>query len=175
MNESKEKKILHTGDFLQLARIGNWEFSEPVNSRGIVVILPVTDEGKVVLIEQFRPPVSRKVVELPAGHVGDSGNGETAEDAARRELLEETGYEAGTLKKLAQWPVSAASSSATLSFFLAEGLIKRGAGGGDSQESITVHEVPAARVPAWLRDKENEGYLIESKIYSGLFLLEKRN
>jgi ADP-ribose pyrophosphatase len=182
MNEQDEeprkpggkKDILHEGRFLRLARIGTWEFVEPVASTGIVVVLPVTSDDHVVLIEQFRVPLARKVIELPAGLVGDSSRDESFEQAARRELLEETGFEAGRLDKLAEWPISSASNSSTLSFYLASLLVKRHAGGGDQYESIIVHEVPRDEVPRWLANREKDGYLVEPKIYSGLFLLQQQ-
>jgi 8-oxo-dGTP pyrophosphatase MutT (NUDIX family) len=57
-------------------------------------VLPITDDGRAILVRQYRPVVERAVVELPAGAVAP---GEAPEEAARRELLEETGYVAGEL------------------------------------------------------------------------------
>ena len=62
-----------------------------------VSILALTNENQVLLVRQFRPAVEEDTLELPSGHVEE---GETPEEAARRELLEETGYEAKRLKLL---------------------------------------------------------------------------
>jgi len=61
--------------------------------------------GEIVLAEEFRPPLKAPVVSLPAGLVGDEGP-EDASDAARRELAEETGYEAREMVQLAEGPVA---------------------------------------------------------------------
>ena len=100
------KQPLWTGKFLRTVLIKysthcnssnmvetrDWESVERVNCSGIVGMVPLTDDGDVILIKQFRPPVNGYVIELPAG-LCDIG--ETLEDAARRELIEETGYARG--------------------------------------------------------------------------------
>lgn len=62
-----------------------------------VSILAVTGDGRVLCLRQYRPPVERYTLELPSGLIDP---GETPEESARRELLEETGYQAGTLEVL---------------------------------------------------------------------------
>ncbi len=57
-------------------------------------MLAITDENKVLLIEQFRPPLGKTVVEIPAGLAGDISEGETADRSRTTRALEETGYEA---------------------------------------------------------------------------------
>ena len=98
-----EKKTVWEGKFLRFVlttyidsygAIREWESFERVNCKGIVAILPVTDDKEVLLIRQFRPPVNRYVIEFPAG-LNDKGD--TLEEAAKRELLEETGYSAREL------------------------------------------------------------------------------
>jgi len=72
---------------------------ERVNARAVVVIVPLTAERRLLFVEQYRAPVGRKVIEFPAGLVGDEPGREQEDliEAARRELLEETGYRAATL------------------------------------------------------------------------------
>ena len=74
----------------------------------MVAIIAVTDEDKLLLVEQHRPPVNQTVLELPAGLVGDLSDHpmEDLEQAAQRELLEETGYRA---KRWREW-ITVASS-----------------------------------------------------------------
>jgi len=135
----------------------------------------VTDEGRLVLIEQFRIPVQARVVELPAGLVGDSAGdeGESIETAARRELEEETGYMPWELRELTSGPPSAGMSSEVVTFLLATKLERKGAGGGDHSEAIEVHEVQLAEVPRWLEKRRDRGTLVDPKVYAGLYFAER--
>lgn len=139
---------------------------------GVVVIVAVTDEGRLVLTEQYRIPVERSVIELPAGLAGDGEAGETLIAAAHRELLEETGYEATAMGRLADGPSSAGLTSEVVTFMRASGLRRVGPGGGDADEAITVHEVLLDEVGAWLDAMTRRGYLVDPKVYAGLYLTE---
>lgn len=171
MKSTSQIKILAEGKYLRLVKQGAWEYAERKGSSGAVVIVAVTDAGKLLLTEQFRIPVGKPVLELPAGLVGDShaGPDEDWALAAERELLEETGYQAKRMTYLAEGPVSAGFGSEAISFYRATGLTKVGAGGGVDGEAIRVHEVRVDRVRAWLRKKQREGILIDLKIFAGLF------
>lgn len=168
------KETLYEGRFIRLIRQGSWEYSERVGISGIVGLIPVTDAGELVLVEQFRVPLGRRVVELPAGLAGDVAGqeGEPLIEAARRELEEETGYRAAELRPMMQGPNSAGSSPHLMTFYLARGLTKVGEGGGDEHEDIQVHVIPLARVPAWLKDQEAAGKVLDPKIYAGLWFVE---
>src|SRR5690606_36132250 len=92
---SEPGETLHEGRFLALRRTAaGWEYAARVNAKGCVAILAVTDDRRVVLTEQYRPPVGRPVIELPAGLAGDIPlqKDEPLLSAAKRELKEETGY-----------------------------------------------------------------------------------
>lgn len=174
MASNREKEILYQGKYLQLCRSENWEWVERIGCSGVVVILPLTDKGEVVLIEQFRVPVQKRVIEFPAGLVGDlEAADESLETAAQRELIEETGFSAGRLTRLVEGPPSAGMSPESIDIFVATELTKVGEGGGDETEDITVSLVPLAEVDAWLEKKSVEGYLIDPKVYAGLYLLER--
>lgn len=169
-----EKQVLYRGPYLQMVRQDGWEWVERVNCSGVVMLVAKTPEGKVLLVEQYRIPVGAPVIEFPAGLVGDgAGHGEDLEIAARRELLEETGYEAGSLKLLSEGPPSAGLSPEAISIFLARDLKKVGAGGGDATEAITVHEVAVAEIDVWLEAKRGEGCAVDPKVYSGLYFLTR--
>jgi ADP-ribose pyrophosphatase len=150
-----------------------WEYVERKSATGIVVVVAVTRDQKLVLVEQRREPLGGVVVELPAGLAGDRGQREALEEAARRELVEETGYEAKSFEVLAVGPPSAGLSTEVVSVFLARGLKRVSAGGGDSSEDIRVREVPLRTVDAWLRRQARRGAHIDVKIYAGLYFLTR--
>jgi len=168
--------VLHTGKFLALINEGRWEYVDRVNATGAAVILAVTAERKVLLVEQYRIPVHTRTIELPAGIIGDGpgGNKESQAEAARRELLEETGYAAAKIEPLTAGAASSGLTSEVVTLFKASGLRRAGNGGGVAHENITVHEVPLAQVDAWLADKARAGVLIDPKIYAGLYFLKRK-
>jgi ADP-ribose pyrophosphatase len=141
---ARNRNILHTGKFLRLVKEDHWEYSERINSPGAVIIVPVTDDGKVVVIEQYRIPLHSRVIEFPAGVIGDEpeAGDETHIEAARRELLEETGFQAKELVLLVSGAASSGQSSEVVTMFLAKGVRSIAKGGGIGHEQITVHEVP---------------------------------
>ncbi len=73
---SGEVKVLAKGRHLQLVSRDGWEFAERPNVTGIVIIVAVTPEDNVILVEQNRPPVGGRVIELPAGLAGDVAGSE---------------------------------------------------------------------------------------------------
>lgn len=162
--------------YLRLVRRGKWEFVTRKNITGIVGILAVTGDGKLVLVEQFRPPVNASVIEIPAGLAGDNAAaaGEQLADAALRELEEETGYRAAQLELLTSGAASAGLSDEIITLFRARGLTKVSEGGGDASESITVHEVPLDQVHDWLTNNARQGKVIDLKVYSALFFAHCR-
>ena len=124
------------GKFLRVFKRGRWEYADRVNSSQAVCIVAVNPEGKLLLTEQYRIPVARRVIELPAGLVGDlPGDAtESPTDAARRELLEETGYEAGDVTYLISGPLSPGLISEIITFFKATGLRRVSKGGGEGHQ-----------------------------------------
>ena len=132
----------------------------------------MTDEGKLLLVEQYRPPVAARVIELPAGLAGDGKfRHETLEAAARRELLEETGYEAGEMSYVGGGPASAGLTNELISIFVATNVHKAGPALGDGDEQITVHEVPLNELVGWLESQSQAGLLIDLKVYTAMHFL----
>lgn len=173
MNDTTE--ILAEGKFVRLVRQGRWEFAQRKNTTGICVIVARTDADEIVLVEQFRPPVGSRVIELPAGLIGDipGQEDEAFETAAKRELLEETGFEARRWQRLGEGPPSAGMISEWITLFGATGLTRVEAGGGDESEDITVHIVPLNQVDTWLQKQAAAGIAIDPKVYSGLYFAAK--
>jgi ADP-ribose pyrophosphatase len=171
MASGSPKQIVTSGKYVNLATRNGWEFVERKNICGIVGIVAVTDEGKILLIEQYRPPMDNIVFELPAGLAGDIAGSES-EDlavAARRELLEETGYEAREMIRLVDGASSAGITDEVVTLYRATGLRKSGHGGGDGNERLTLHEVPLATALDWLAARCREGACVDMKVYSGLY------
>ncbi len=166
---------LYEGKHVHLVKRNHWEYAHRPNISGIVAIAALTDARELILVEQFRPPVSKPVIELPAGLAGDldEARGESMADAARRELLEETGFLAGQMKQVAHGPMSAGLSDEIITLFVATSLKRQTAGGGDSSERIVVHLVPLDRIDAWLTARQHAGKLVDVKVFSGLRFLER--
>jgi ADP-ribose pyrophosphatase len=169
-----ETETLCNGKWLRLKRRGRWEYAERTNPGGGVMIIAVTPEDRILFVEQYRPAIECMTIEMPAGLVGDvaSSAGESAVDAAHRELIEETGYRAASIDFLMSGPTSAGMSNEILAFVRARGLERVEEGGGDETEDITLHEVPRSEAAGWLIEKINTGYSIDPKMFAGLFMLE---
>ena len=163
---SRVTEVLGEGRFLRLVREGRWEFVERVRTAGVVAMVAVTGDGELLLIEQTRPAIGGAQVELPAGLVDE---GEDFEAAARRELMEETGFSAERFDPLGEAPPSSGLSSEVITFFRARGVHRVAEGGGIDGEDITLHLVPLPEVRAWLAA---QAAAIDMKVYAGLFLAE---
>ncbi len=179
-----EKKTVWEGRFLKLVltayidsygTVREWESLERVNCKGIVAVVPVTDNKEVLLTRQFRPPVNGYVIEFPAGL---NDRGDTLEEAAKRELLEETGYAAREMIFLTEGPMSSGASGEILTVFLAKGLALNQVQGQeiserDETEDIEVLKVPINELDYKLSVLQSEGNLVDLKIF-GLIELAKR-
>lgn len=174
--DKQEHKIVWEGKYLRVRVCGNWEYAERPNSPAGIVIIAVTPERNLLLTEQYRVPMQKAVIELPAGLAGDEQySGEEFIEAARRELREETGYEAAEWEQLVGGPTSAGLSNEIVIFFRGRHLRKVCDGGGAGDEKIHIHEVPVNSVPDWLREKEREGAAVDPRIYVALYFLQREN
>jgi ADP-ribose pyrophosphatase len=170
---SDQPTTMCEGKYLRLVKRGNWEYAERTNAGSAVIVIAVTPEDKLLFVEQFRVPMDAPTIEMPAGLVGDLDAHDTMEAAARRELLEETGWQASEVKVLMVGPTSSGMSNELIAFVRARGLTRIHAGGGDESENITVHEVPVADAPRWLTEKMAAGYSMDAKLWAGLWLLDR--
>jgi ADP-ribose pyrophosphatase len=151
------------GEYLAVKRRGGWEYVARTRGISAAVILAL-DAGAVILIEQYRVPLGRNCLELPAGLVGDERAGEAAAAAAIRELEEETGYRAEKMTDLGRFYSSPGMVSEGFTLLRAEGLERVGEGGGVEGEEIVVHRVPLGGAPAFVAAKRAEGCAIDVKL-----------
>jgi ADP-ribose pyrophosphatase len=169
-----DARTVYEGKYLRMKVRGHWEYVERTHADGMaVIIIAVTPEDDVVFVEQYRVPLQARTIEMPAGLVGDDHASDTLEDAARRELIEETGWEAGRVQVLLAGPTSSGMSSERIAFVRATHLTRVGAGGGVAGEDITVHVVPRAQAPAWLMGKAREGFEVDLKLWAGLWMIDR--
>jgi ADP-ribose pyrophosphatase len=174
MDSRNERRVLAEGRFARLVSQSGWEWVERTNTSGAVVVAAVTEDRRLVLVEQYRIPLGRRAIELPAGLVGDLADHKDEDllEAARRELLEETGYQADCIERLLEGSSSEGLSSETYTLLLARNARKTGPGGGDASEQIQVHVVPLCAIDEWLEAKRREGVMVSPKIYSALYFVK---
>lgn len=172
----KNKKICWQGSFLRTiiltysdhsGNLRDWEAVERVNCNGVVAIIPVTPDKEILLVRQFRPAVNNFVIEFPAG-LNDKG--ENALDAAKRELLEETGYVSDNFVLIAKGPLSSGMSAEMMDVFIArdayiapkklQDIYKI-----EETESIEIIKTPLRKVYYTLESCRKRGDLIDLKIY----------
>lgn len=123
---------------------------EHVISGDAVVILPITENNEVIMIQETRTPIEKIIYELPAGMIE---KGESPEQAALRELEEETGYKAKNLEFLNEYYPSVGYSNEKISIFLATNFIKTHQK-LDEDEQIEVHKIPLEDVIKAVKNNE---------------------
>ena len=153
------------GRFLEMRTRGRWEYVGRTRNIRAAVILAVAD-GDVILVEQFRIPLGRRTIELPAGLIGDEAGGEheDALTAAMRELEEETGYRAATMEAVGEFFSSPGMVTESFTLFRASGLQQVSAGGGVDGENITVHRVALTGLDRFIADRRAEGFGIDTRM-----------
>lgn len=160
---SDREETVWEGKYLAAKRQGRWEYVSRTRGVSAAVILAV-DAGHVILVEQYRVPIGRRCLELPAGLVGDEEEGEDIAAAAIRELEEETGYRAERMVDLGRFHASPGMSSEGFTLLRAEGLSRTGGGGGVAGEEIEVHRVKLAQVAAFVERKRRQGIAFDVKL-----------
>ena len=161
MSEGRETPW--AGKYIKVRKLGTWEWVSRTRGVSAAVILAM-DYGHVLLVAPYRVPLGRKCLELPAGLIGDEQEGEAVEEAAIRELEEETGYRAERMVDMGRFHASPGMSSEGFNLLRAEGLTKVGEGGGVGGENILVHRVPLDEVPAFVERKRVEGLAMDVKM-----------
>jgi ADP-ribose pyrophosphatase len=169
-------KIVAETRYLRLLDHDGWFYVERPNASAVVTLIPLTRDRKLLFVEQYRRPLSRNVLEFPAGLVGDESGRqeENILEAAARELEEETGYRAMHLEVAACCASSPGMAKELVHLVLAWDLDRVGPGGGVENENIKVHEVPLTDVRRFLKQREQEGMLIAAKVYACLYFAQER-
>jgi ADP-ribose pyrophosphatase len=121
---------------------------EYIRHPGAVLIVPLFDDGRVLLERQFRYPHHREFIEVPAGRMEP---GEEPLVTAKRELLEETGYVASEWSHLGVLCTSIAFSDEAIQMFVAKGLEKREAK-LDAGEFLEIFTLPLEEAVAMVKD-----------------------
>lgn len=131
-------KIVHL--FRDKARLPNGRVTtrEVIRHQGAVCIVPITDEGDVIMVRQYRYPFGKTLLEAPAGKLDP---GEAPEACARRELSEETGAEAGELEYIGDFYPSVAMLDENIRLFIARKLTFAQAH-TDEDEFLRVERIP---------------------------------
>lgn len=151
------------GKFIETRKRGRWEYVGRARNIRAAVILAI-DDGHVLLVEQYRVPLGRYCLELPAGLVGDDQEGESIEASAAREIEEETGYRADTVTAIGEFYSSPGMVSESFTLVRAEGLTRVSAGGGSGDEHIIVHRVPLSDIAAFVAAKRADDVAIDVKL-----------
>ena len=155
------------GKFITAKRRGRWEYvgrARGISAAVIIAIDDAADGRHIILVDQFRVPLGRRCIELPAGLVGDETAGEAPSLAAARELEEETGYHAGRMVDLGEYWSSPGMVSESFRLFRALDLVKTGDGGGVPGEDIRVHRVALAGLTEWIAAQREHGYAVDVKL-----------
>nr|WP_309751505.1 NUDIX hydrolase [Novosphingobium sp.] len=160
------EEIRWAGKFITARTRGKWEYVTRARGIRAAVIVAIDDADHVLLVEQYRVPLQRLCLELPAGLIGDDdgGEGEDALDAAARELEEETGYRAARIESLGEFYSSPGMVSESFTLVRAHGLTKVGPGGGTEGENITVHRVARAHLPQFVEMARARGLGIDVRL-----------
>lgn len=151
------------GKYLAALRRGRWEYVSRTGSTNAVVVIAEHD-GKLILVEQYRVPVGRHCLELPAGLVGDEDANAGVEDTAVKELEEEAGFTAERIEVLGEFQSSPGLLAESFTLVRAHGVRKIGEGGGTEHEDIIVHLVPRSEIPQFVESRRRDGVAVDVKL-----------
>ncbi len=162
----EKEEIVWQGRFVTAKKRGRWEYVSRARNIRAAVILAIDADDHVLLVEQYRTPLGRACIELPAGLIGDQDDSADEDTlvAGGRELEEETGYRAGRLESLGEFWSSPGMVTESFTLLRAHDLVQVGPGGGTDGENITVHRVALAGIKAFLAERRALGDAIDVKL-----------
>ncbi|MDK2871913.1 MAG: ADP-ribose pyrophosphatase [bacterium] len=166
MEKTLNRMLIYAGKVLNLRvdevilEDGKKAKREVVEHKGAAVIIPVLDDGKIVTVRQYRYPVGEELIELPAGTLEKE---EAPIDAAKRELLEETGYMAKDVQELACFYSSPGFCNEKMHLFLATNLVE-GAQKLESDEKVQVEVYSVDELKEMIR----KGEIKDAKTIAGI-------
>lgn len=160
---------LGAGQYLRLVERQGWEYAEHLCSSTIACVAALTSDLELLLVEQWRGPISTVAVELPAGLVERD---ETGARAAARELLEETGYAGDPPRLLARSALSAGLSSCRMEFYEIMNATCVDKGGGSEVESLTTHTVALSAVRDYFASFPHDEKCFDWRILAAANLLQ---
>lgn len=145
---------------------GNKSVREVAVHPGGALIAAVTNDNKFILVSQFRYPLQKELLELPAGKLDKN---ESPQDCALRELEEETGYSANSIKKIGEIYTTPGYSTEKLHLFLAKDLKEGNHNREEGEYGMKVFEFTANKVEM----KIENGEITDSKTITGFHLALK--
>ena len=166
MTDFEPEQIRWQGKFITARTRGKWEYVTRARGIRAAVILAIDDDDHVLLVEQYRVPLGKACLELPAGLIGDDDStpDEDPAAAAARELEEETGYRAARIEVIGEFYSSPGMVSEAFTLVRAHGLTQVGPGGGTASEDITVHRVALAHLPQFVEMTRARGLGIDVRL-----------
>ncbi len=163
---------IYEGAILNLRRdtvtaAGGQAYREIIEHNGAVAVVPVTDDGKIVMVEQYRYPMGRVILEIPAGKI-DKGETDPL-GAAERELKEETGYTAEKLVYLGKISPSVAYTEEIIHLYAAIGLTP-GETEFDTDEALDIIEYEFKDI----YEMAASGKLVDAKTIAAIFMTKEQ-
>lgn len=137
---------------------------EVVEHPGAVAIVPVLPDGRILMVRQFRHPVGKILLEIPAGKLSA---GENPDECAQRELEEETGYRAGRLERKASIYTGPGFTDEVIHIYIADDLVATAAN-PDEDEFLLIQSYTGDQIRRMVRN----GEICDAKTITGLYLLQ---
>jgi ADP-ribose pyrophosphatase len=165
-----KSEVVYDGSWLKIRKdtvltgTGMTATREIVVHRQVVVVIPLTDDGDLIMVRQYRKAVERELLELPAGTMEP---GETPEHAARRKMVEETGYNPSAMRFVNAIYPSPGTSDEIIHIFLASGLEGDGVP-TELADELVVEVVSRAAAVRMVLD----GVIRDGKSVAGILMLE---
>ncbi|MDP4094434.1 MAG: NUDIX hydrolase [Bacillota bacterium] len=165
------KKHIYTGGIIELDVLevelpdGNISKRDIVSHPGAAVVIPISSDGEIYMVRQYRKPIERITLEIPAGKLDP---GEEPLDCAKRELMEETGLTAKHMKHLTSIHSTPGFSNEILHMYAAVDL-KEGQPDADPDEFISCEKLPVKQLIQMVMTNQ----ITDAKTIIGILLAEK--